>query len=418
MTMASPSDLTSAQKQAELDAVLAAGLFGEQTNLRALLAYLGRKAVEDGGQPIKEYTIGVEALGKAGDYDPRIDPTVRVAIGRLRTKLSEYYDSPAATGPIRIELPKGQYQLVFSSRRHAAGLPPARARWVRTLAPVLAALAAGIVLGALVPFFPPAGPRAARASLPPGLRAFWRPHLESGRPTLIVYGTPLFIKLDRWLLRDSRVNRWEDVPRAEGLPAFLGAVPETDPRPSYDYTGIGEAEAVFSITRLLASQGTSLSVKRSATINWDDFRDTDLVLVGSHKFNRQLTELPYELKYLPMSRPSRIVNMRPGPGELSQYATVFTQGTEVMTEEYAVVSSLAGISPNTHLTVVSAPSSEGTAAAAEFVTRADTLQQLYARLPGGGSGPPAAAFQVVVRARMKDGIPVQLEYVTHHVLGR
>ena len=45
----------------------------------SLLEYLGRRAVEEQGEPLKEYTIGVEALHKPPDYDPRIDPTVRRA---------------------------------------------------------------------------------------------------------------------------------------------------------------------------------------------------------------------------------------------------------------------------------------------------------------------------------------------------
>ena len=249
---------------------------------------------------------------------------------------------------------------------------------------------------------------------------FWQPHLDSNRPTTVVYGTPLLIKLDRWLLRDSRVNRWEDLPKAEGLDALVGAVTSAVPEAAYDFTGVGEAEAVFAVTKLLAARGTSLAVKRSSTLSWDDFKDTNVVLVGSHKFNQKLAELPFELKYMPMSRPSRVVNRRPAAGEPAEYATVFVPGTDTPTEEYAVVSSLPGVSPGTHLTVVSGPSSEGTAAAAEFITRADTLRRLYDKMGGGrlSLDPLPPAFQVVVRARMKDGIVMQLDYVTHHVLGR
>jgi hypothetical protein len=121
-----------------------------------------------------------------------------------------------------------------------------------------------------------------------------------------------------------------------------------------------------------------------------------------------------------MSRPSRVVNIRAATGEPTDFATVFVPGKDTPTEEYAVVSSLPGVSPGTHLTVVSGPSSEGTAAAAEFITRADTLRQLYEKMGNRSLSlePLPTAFQVVVRARMKDGIVMQLEYVTHHVLSK
>jgi hypothetical protein len=417
--MTSPDDLSREEKQAALDSVLATGFVKEQTHLRALLEYLGRRAIAEGSQPIKEYTIGIEALGKADDYDPRIDPTVRVGIGRLRTKLAEHYDSPAATGAVRIDIPKGQYQLVFAPRRQTApapDVPPLRGR----LAQGLAVLLVGFMLGVLAHAILPSGGTARPGNLAAELQVFWQPHLDSNRPTTVVYGTPLLIKLDRWLLRDSRVNRWEDLPKAEGLDALVGAVTSAVPEAAYDFTGVGEAEAVFAVTKLLAARGTSLAVKRSSTLSWDDFKDTNVVLVGSHKFNQKLAELPFELKYMSMSRPSRVVNMRPAAGEPAEYATIFVPGKDTPTEEYAVVSSLPGVSPGTHLTVVSGPSSEGTAAAAEFITRADTLRRLYEKMGGGplSLDPLPPAFQVVVRARMKDGIVMQLEYVTHHVLGR
>lgn len=417
--MSAPDELSREEKQAALDSLLATGFVKEQTHLRALLEYLGRRAIAEGSQPIKEYTIGTEALGKSDDYDPRIDPTVRVGIGRLRSKLAEHFESPAATGSVRIDIPKGQYQLVFSSRRQTApapDAPPLRAR----LAQGLAVLLVGFMLGVLARAGLPSGDGATPGSLAPELRLFWQPHLESTRPTTVVYGTPLLIKLDRWLLRDSRVNRWEDLSRAEGLDRLIGAVPSAAPEAVYDYTGVGEAEAVFAVTKLLASRGAPLAVKRSATLSWDDFKDTNVVLVGSHKFNQKLAELPFDLKYMPMSRPSRVVNRRPAAGEPAEYATVFVPGKDTPIEEYAVVSSLPGVSPGTHLTVVSGPSSEGTAAAAEFITRADTLRHLYDRMGGRplSLDPLPQAFQIVVRARMKDGIVMQLEYVAHHVLGR
>lgn len=59
------------------------------------------------GEPLKESIVGVEVFGRAADYDPRLDPIVRVEARRLRSRLAEYYAGPGADDPVRIDLPKG-----------------------------------------------------------------------------------------------------------------------------------------------------------------------------------------------------------------------------------------------------------------------------------------------------------------------
>ncbi len=58
---------------------------------------------------IKEYVIGKEVFDRDGEYDPRLDPIVRVEARRLRKKLDEYYAGPGATDTVRIGFPKGSY---------------------------------------------------------------------------------------------------------------------------------------------------------------------------------------------------------------------------------------------------------------------------------------------------------------------
>ena len=50
------------------------------------------------------------------EYDPRIDPIVRVEARRLRTKLKAYYSSSGRDDQLRIEFPKGSYSPVFRFR--------------------------------------------------------------------------------------------------------------------------------------------------------------------------------------------------------------------------------------------------------------------------------------------------------------
>ena len=80
----------------------------------------------NGGQ-LKEQIIGVEVFDRKPDYDPRIDPIVRVEARRLRAKLKAYYTSPGRGDQIMIGLPKGAYLPFFKTRAAAAQDSPALA---------------------------------------------------------------------------------------------------------------------------------------------------------------------------------------------------------------------------------------------------------------------------------------------------
>ena len=87
--------------------------------LAPFLSFVVERALS--GEPIKESILGVEVFGRPADYDPRLDPIVRVEARRLRSRLAEYYDGPGAGDPVRIDLPKGTYVPAFATR--APGSP-------------------------------------------------------------------------------------------------------------------------------------------------------------------------------------------------------------------------------------------------------------------------------------------------------
>ncbi|HYO80363.1 MAG TPA: hypothetical protein VES20_03110 [Bryobacteraceae bacterium] len=71
------------------------------------LRFIVEREIAGRGSELKEYTIGLEVFDRPKDYDPRVDPIVRVEARRLRSKLQTWYE--CSNSPIRIELPKGSY---------------------------------------------------------------------------------------------------------------------------------------------------------------------------------------------------------------------------------------------------------------------------------------------------------------------
>lgn len=107
-----------------LEKVLASRLFARCPNQVKLLRYVGMKCLAGEEDAIKEYTIGVEALGRPPDFDPKRDSVVRVEAHRIREKLERYYDTEGVEDPVVISLEVGHYIPQFTHRNEAEGVVP------------------------------------------------------------------------------------------------------------------------------------------------------------------------------------------------------------------------------------------------------------------------------------------------------
>ncbi len=119
------------QVNAAVERIAASEGFAQSERLCRFLRFTAQAVIDGRGSEIKEYVIGREVFDRAGDYDPRTDPIVRVEARRLRKKLDEYYAGPGVNEPIRITYPKGSYvpQLAgppaVSRRKYLWGVPVA-----------------------------------------------------------------------------------------------------------------------------------------------------------------------------------------------------------------------------------------------------------------------------------------------------
>src|SRR5215470_13176088 len=77
--------------RAQLNRILASGIFASSQRLRKFLQFVVDRSIAGRGHEIKEYSLGIEVFERAADFDPRIDPIVRVQAAKLRSKLAEHY---------------------------------------------------------------------------------------------------------------------------------------------------------------------------------------------------------------------------------------------------------------------------------------------------------------------------------------
>jgi TolB-like protein len=100
----------------QIDRILASRWFLRSERLCRFVRFAANHALNRGADRLKEYLVGVEVFDRGPDYDPRIDPIVRVEARRLRAKLKAYYASTGRNDQLRIEFPKGTYSPVFRVR--------------------------------------------------------------------------------------------------------------------------------------------------------------------------------------------------------------------------------------------------------------------------------------------------------------
>jgi hypothetical protein len=108
--------VTRQQEEAELEAVFTSGTFAKSQNLARLLKYLCRKYFKGQASDLKEFNIGVEALGRLADFDPTSNSIVRVELHRLRERLKRYYETEGLHDAVVIVLKPGNYAPQFLAR--------------------------------------------------------------------------------------------------------------------------------------------------------------------------------------------------------------------------------------------------------------------------------------------------------------
>ena len=107
-----------------LELILASSGFRASESLRRLLRYTVEAALAGRGDSLKEYTIGVEALGRPASFDPHLDSIVRFQARKLRERLAAYYAAEGSDARPRIVYRAGSYLPAFTAAADAA--PPVR----------------------------------------------------------------------------------------------------------------------------------------------------------------------------------------------------------------------------------------------------------------------------------------------------
>jgi len=424
------------EKRAAVDKILQSQVFRNTESLRRLLRFLAEKAITGEADQLKEYSVGIDAFGKPPSYDPRQDSAVRIQVGRLRQKLSEYYQNEGKEDPIIVELPKGGFRLRFESRVPtsradlevvSSQIPAPALRPTARPGKLTIALAGALVLTLAWALWATAEwaserrlTASVRAAWTPEIETLWAPFLQSDRAIVLAVSSPLFVSIQGFgNYRNPNLNNWADVENDAKLASVRRLLGEPEIVPHRLYTGTGDANALLLLGKLLGSRKDNISFARSADLSWQQFSSNNVVLVGTPRSFRDLLQgMPAQLELELDSSGLRILHPLKDEPAVLHDQTVSGYVSPAVPDDgevYAIITRMPG--PNGEGTVASFSGNlnPGTLAAIQCFTEPRLAASLINRLRDSSGGIPRY-FQLALRVRFKGGVPTETTYVLHRVL--
>jgi adenylate cyclase len=107
----------------ELEKILTSRQFVNSPILQNFLRFIVDKTLAGESTGIKAYSVATEVLGREADFDPNLDPAVRILAGRLRRTLAQYYQEQGKSATVFIDVPRGAYVPVFRPVFRTEGFP-------------------------------------------------------------------------------------------------------------------------------------------------------------------------------------------------------------------------------------------------------------------------------------------------------
>jgi hypothetical protein len=454
-------ELGKEQKIEQLERVLHSRTLQNSENLKAFLRFVVEKTLADENVQLKEYTIATEVFGRRSDYDPRIDSVVRVQAGRLRTKLQEYYNAEGKNDQIVIDLPKGHYHPVFSCpyvesgqeisaagalssdglapNGHPtlvapAGQPdveriPARSR-VSAVVLMLGGLVLLLSVTVVALYSSNQELRRQARNLDASLntedfKAVWGPFVNDSESPLLVLSNPTVYRFlnqaDPSTLAHRAIQLTPDQTRSLlNAPEFKGQYTGgNSPRliPSLGmYTGMGEAVGVYRLTDLLRASNKTILLRQSRHVSAADLKYRNVILLGSIYVNEWSRRLPTVENFV-YTFSATIENRKPLPGEEREYKPQFNEQTGEMSVDYALITVKPNVSGEHAVMTLAGIFSEGTEAAAEFITTRNHLNLLGQRLRQlGAPNAPPKYYQALLKVEVENGTPTTITLLSLRAL--
>jgi len=396
---------------------------GKASQLREILLYICRRALDEGAGSVTEQEIGCKVLGRRPDFNPNEDNIVRAQVRHLRQKLEDYFALEGAEEPLILTIPKGGYIPHFEARP----APEAAAKGSRrpSRAMLLGVAAAGvIVMAALIAIWQrqqaqrhglSASEATQRANDP-----LWQKIFVPGRETSIVMSDTCMVMLQDILDVDVSLTDYLSGGYPEKL---MGTVADPKLRAALkliaarQYTSLGDATTATRLMELSHRYAAHTVIRYSRHISVREFKAENFILIGSRRGVPwvQLFEprLNFAMEEDRQTRRYHFRNRSPISGEEAVYGPA-SAGADAVT--YADIALLPNLAATGHVLLLMGIDMAGTEAAGELVAGADfpaTVSRLLASRTGKS---PASAVEILIQAKAVGGTTGDAKVVAYRLL--
>jgi hypothetical protein len=386
--------------RSQLAQILASPEFRSSQRCQEFLRFVVEQSLSGHAGVLKERTIGVEAFGRAADYETNLDGVVRIKASEVRKRLSLYYAGSGKAAKVAIELPVGGYVPNFAAREfsyssngsaegssgNAAAISGnqsthdgtsehrARNAWIGT-ALIAAGLIAAISLSAYW---------WSSQHMPSVLAEFWEPMLRGPGPVLIAAAyVPVYA-------HDPLM------PGDQGEMTLM----------SDQYVGGGDLVAAARISGILGRMGHASEVRVGNAISFQDLRNSPTVLIGYS--STQWKDVTQDFRFYVDDSDRGMIRDNGKPTEWYPHNLTRDFHTD---EDYAVIS--RAFLPQTHsmLILISGCTQYGTEGAADLIANPELLAAALREAPAGWQH---KNLQLVLRMQVIANAPASPKLVATH----
>jgi hypothetical protein len=415
----SASDLRESPEWQLVQRIVASPTFARSALLTNFLLYVCDRKLQGREDEITEHQIGVQALGRPGNYHPGEDNIVRNYARMLRKRLEEFFENEGKHEALRISIPRGQYVPIFEpvvdpplEPNPATNLekpgplevavpladPPSFNRRKFLISATAIAGAAG--LGSWFGFH--------RLELNPSVRLhhrFWSQIFSPNRECFVVTGDSGFVLLQRLTGRDVSLNEYVNgtlisVFRDLRLTSSSGKGPVD--AGALHFTSTADLNIAVALDRLAMSTHATPKIRNARDMRMSEVKNSNGVFIGGPRANPWIELFEprsnFQMKFYAEDSTDHanqsIWNKRPKQGEQQEY---LNSPSASPSSTYTMVSFLPSIDEEGWVLLLQGQNLSGTGAAGDFVTNVNSLAPILerARKSDGSIG----SFEVILETR-------------------
>ncbi len=110
-----PEKVDKADILTQLERIVTSKDFEGSARTKSFLEHLVHRELEGRGDELRGTALAMDVFGRGAEFDPNVDPIVRIEAVKLRKSLDYYYLTSGAGDPVSISIPKGQYRPQFET---------------------------------------------------------------------------------------------------------------------------------------------------------------------------------------------------------------------------------------------------------------------------------------------------------------